>query len=97
MHAASCHVTIHGTVSRKKISTTRFPGAESSTYQVPNDTSLMLTLFLISVSDEQVLTTVLAHMVPDYLSPERMAARENLHRAISGVVNSMKIASFCRR
>jgi hypothetical protein len=45
----------------------------------------------------QVCTTVLAHMIPDYLSPERQEARAPLSKAITGVLNSVKIANFCRR
>ena len=50
-----------------------------------------------TVSYEQVLTAVLAHMIPDYLSAERLEARANLHKAITGVVRSVQIATFCRR
>jgi len=45
----------------------------------------------------QVCTTVLAHMIPDYLSPERQEARAPLSKAVTGILNSVKIANFCRR
>ena len=45
----------------------------------------------------QVCTSVLAHMIPDYLSPERQQARAPLTKAITGVSKSIKIANFCRR
>jgi len=45
----------------------------------------------------QVCTSVLAHMIPDYLSPERQQARAPLTKAITGVLKSIKIANFCRR
>ena len=50
-----------------------------------------------TVSFEQVCTTVLAQMVPDYLSPERQEARAPLTKAVTGVLKSVQIAHFCRR
>ena len=45
-----------------------------------------------TVSYGQVCTVVLAHMVPDYLSPERLEARSPLARAVDGVLKAVKIS-----
>jgi len=50
-----------------------------------------------TVTYEQVCTAVLAHMIPDYVSPERQLARAPLARAIRGVVNAVQIGDFCTR
>ena len=45
-----------------------------------------------TVSYEQVCTAVLAQMIPDYLSPERLEARSPLTRAVNGTLKAVKVS-----